>query len=146
MLISLAPPPLAPLHGVQELCMRDGVAGSGELCQRESIAGLGQGLDPISAVSTAVASVVGSAASFFNTKAQAKIAKKQIGLETQQLKAQKEEAARQFAMQQVEAIKGPIEAHIMDQKLALIAVGGVALLIAGVFLVSTVKLAKKEKK
>ena len=142
MLISLSPPPLAILDGFRgagELCQRESIAGTGELCQRAS---LGQ-LDPIS---TIVSSVVGSGASIFKTIQDSKLAKKQLSLEAQQIKEQKAEAAQQFALQQAQAITGPVESHIMDQKIALYAVGGVALLVAGLFLVSTVKLAKKETK
>ena len=160
MFISLAPPPLPILEGIRgagELCSRDGVA---ELCQRQglgchtillpmlftatgstgekhisSISGLGQ-IDPISAV---VSSVVGSGASIFKTIEDTKTAKNAISLETAQLKAANTEAARTFAMQQAEAAKAPAESKLLDQKLALIAIGSVALIVAGVFLISTVR-------
>ena len=42
-------------------------------------------------------------------------------------------------MQQAEAAKAPAESKLLDQKLALIAIGSVALIVAGVFLISTVR-------
>lgn len=122
MLISFAPPPLPHHIGLYE-----GVA---TLCPT------GLGFDPISLIG---GGILGPITSFLKTKSDEKIAKKQIQLQAAQLRAEKEQAAREYALTQAQSLAQPSADKRRDQIIALSAVGGAAVLISGLLIMAAAK-------
>jgi len=125
--VSVAPPPLPVLEGMHD---------AGELCQRGDVRGMGLGFDP----SILAAGIIAPIAGIFKAKEETKAAKATAKVEAQAVKAATQQAAREFAMEQAKAITEPLEAQRRDQMIGLIAIGAVALLISGTFLISTMRM------
>lgn len=119
MFISPAFPPL-PIDGIDEICRHDGM----------------YGIDPISSI---VGSVGGAAGSIVTALKKSEDEKRRVALEKAQLKSERERTAIEFAMTQAKTIQEPYAKHRRDQIIALVAVGVVASVVAGIFLYSTVK-------
>lgn len=124
MLISVAPPPLPPTIG-----QFDEVATLCTLCPSRGLSG-----DPFG-----ITDVLGLVSNYFQSKSQEKIAKKQISVEQQQLKEQKAEAARAFAQSQAQDLSQPATQTRQQQIIVLTAVGGAAVLIAGLLIFGAIK-------
>jgi hypothetical protein len=128
------PIPYPPL----ETAAMSGVCGTGDLCSRNNhFAGLG-GLAALSQLSP-FSAILGGAGSAITAIEQKKAADEQASLETQQLKLEKLQNAQNFAEAQAEAQAKPSEEKRMIQTVALFGVGGVALLVSGIFLISAMK-------
>ncbi len=118
MLISPMPPGLARFSDAGAFCPTgDGLSG-----------------DPFG-----ITDVVGIVSNFINARKQEKIQKQQIGVEQATLKQQKVVDAQNFAAQQAVILAAPSEHKRQDQMLALFAVGGAAVLVAGLFIYGAVK-------
>ena len=113
MLISTAIPPL-PMEGMN---------------------GLSQG-DPFSAL---FGGVLNAGASIFSTITQAGIAKKQQAIEKAALQEQKTVDWRNWALQQAAVLTQPSQTQHTEQVIALGAIGGVALIISAIFLISATR-------
>lgn len=111
---------------------------AGEICRPEGIDGL-DGLAQMDIASSVVAGVMAPVAAYLGVKAQTDVAKKQLSLEASALKAQKAEMARQAAQQQAEALIEPEVQARNQQIMAMVAIGGIALLLSGFFIISAVK-------
>lgn len=98
----------------------------------------GLGFDP----SMLFTSILGPIEDFWKTKEQSKIAKKQIQFQQQQLKAEKEFAARQSAVDTAESIANQSAQKRQEQSLALVGIVGAALIVSSLFIMGAVK-AKK---
>ncbi len=86
-----------------------------------------------------ITNAIGLVSNFFAEQKRAKIAEKQIAVEQQVLKQQKVVDAHNFAAQQAEALVSASNKKRQDQMLALMAVGGAAVLISGIFIFGAVK-------
>jgi hypothetical protein len=114
-----------------------GIADTAALCPTGcSMDGLG--FDP----SMLFTSILGPIEDFWKTKEQSKIAKKQIQFQQQQLKAEKEFAARQSAVDTAESIANQSAQKRQEQSLALVGIVGAALIVSSLFIMGAVK-AKK---
>jgi len=128
-LISAAFPPLPVPPGLS----------AGELCTREPIGRLGSmGLDP-TGIATAVTGGISAVGGIFQTLAAEKIAKKQAKVQEAQIKAEREQNARDFAIAQAQMLALPAEQSRLAQTYALWAVGGVAVFIGGIFLIAAIR-------
>ena len=136
-------PPLPFPSGFFQSGMED-VCGAGEICSRSDrqLEGLGENhglgfdLSPLSAV-------FGAGAGIFGAITQKHIADKQASLEAAALKAQKEQNAREFALAKVQIAQLPSQQKRTTTLIALYAIGGVAALISGIFLVAAIRGKKK---
>lgn len=126
MLISTwAPPPVDALLGV---------ADQGEICH-PNMQGLRQVTpDPFSAAVGGIPSIVGAVQSILGTSPAQRIAKEQQKLEAAQIKAEKQAAAQQFALDQLQADVSPSEQRRQSEIYALYAVGGIAAIITLTFI------------
>lgn len=129
MLINAAPPPLPGFSFV---------ADTAALCP-PGIAGMSG--DPFG-----ITDVIGAAVSFINAQGQQKIAKKQIAVQKDALTQQKLVDAENYALQQqgyaaqqAMTLAATSEKERSDQMLALMGVGGVAVVVAGLFIYGAVK-------
>lgn len=86
-----------------------------------------------------ITDVLGIVSNFITAKKQEKIQQKQIGVEQAQLKQQKVVDAQNFAAQQATTLAAPSEQKRQDQMIALIAIGGAAVLVAGLFIYGAVR-------
>ncbi len=86
-----------------------------------------------------ITDVLGIVSNFMAQKSQEKIAKKQIEVQQAQLKQVKVENAQSFAQQQASALVADSEKQRQDQVMALFAVGGAAVVVAGLFIYGAVK-------
>jgi uncharacterized membrane protein YuzA (DUF378 family) len=136
MVVPIPPLPFPPgfFQGLDDVC------GVGEICSRddyqlEGIAGMGQ-LGPISAIT---GGIVGGAASIFSTIEQKKESDEQAALEAQALKLQKQEDARNFALTQAQIAQQPAQEKQTTTMLALYAIGGIAAIVSGIFLVAAIR-------
>lgn len=96
----------------------------------------GLGFDPMSILG---GGILNAGASIFSTIEQGKIAKKQAELAAAALKEQKTVDARNWALQQVSLALQPSESRRQEQIIGLAAVGGVAVLLSAIFLISAAK-------
>lgn len=128
MLISPLYPPLAPL---------DGITGEPAMMPPPRL-----GLNGLSGDPFGITDVLGLVSSWMQTKSQEKIAKKQIGVEQQQLKEQRLEDARGFAQQQAATLAQPSETKRQDQMIGLVLVGGGALVLSAILIMGAVKARK----
>ncbi len=103
------------------------LAGTGELCQRADVRGMGEmGILPIDILSP----ITGIATALISSKSNEKIAKQQEKIAKLQIKGDREQAAREFAVLQAMKQVEPHEKARNSQLIALYAVGGVAALIS----------------
>ncbi len=103
------------------------LSGTGDLCQRADVRGMGEmGILPIDILSP----ITGIATAFISTKSNEKIAKQQEKIAKLQIKGEREQAAREFAILQAMKQAEPHEKARNSQMIALYAVGGVAALIS----------------
>jgi len=132
MLVSAPYPPLpigqSGLDHTGRLC---------ELCKQEPLGDLGFAFDP-----GMVTIPLGIGASIFQTMAAKDIAKKQAKLEAAALKAQRENNAREFAMAQAQMQALPAEQNRLMQTYALYAIGGVAVVVSGIFFIAAIRAGK----
>lgn len=92
-------------------------------------------LEPFSLIT----GILGPVSDFLKTKSQEKIAKKQLALQAAELKAEKEEAAREYALTQAQSFaQGSVDKR-RDQTIVLAAVGGAAVLISALLIVGAMK-------
>lgn len=119
MLINAAPPPLPGFVGFND---------TAALCPN------GLSGDPFG-----ITDVVGIVSNWLTAKKQQKIQEKQIGVEQAALKQQKVVDAENFSAQQAVALTAVSEKKRQDQMIALIAIGGAAVVIAGFLIYGAVK-------
>lgn len=106
-----------------------------ELCKQQPLGDLGFDIGWV----TSPLSLVGD---IFKTVAAKDIAKKQAKLETAALKAQRESNAREFALAQAQMQALPAEQNRLRQTYALYAIGGVAVVVSGIFLIAAIRAGK----
>ncbi len=121
MLINASPPPLPQMFGIGD---------TAALCPT----GGGLSGDPFG-----ITDVVGIVSNWINARKAEKIQQKQIGVEQAALKQQKVVDAENFAAQQAMALTQASEKKRQDQMIGLIAIGGAAVLVAGLFIYGAVK-------
>ncbi len=119
MLINAMPPPLpVGFNGTAALCpTRSGLMG-----------------DPFG-----ITDVLGIVSNWISARRQEKIQDKQIGIERAALKHQTAVDAGNFAAQQAAALVAPSTKQRQDQMIALIAIGGAAVIVAGLFIYGAVR-------
>lgn len=108
----------------------------GELCRDSRMTS--QGMGELGFVD-AIAGMVGSIGNYFAVKEQVKAVKKQVSLQAQALKAQKENDARTFALTQAQLQALPYEAQRNTQIYTLYAIGGAAAIVSGIFILAAVR-------
>ncbi len=86
-----------------------------------------------------ITDVLGIVSNFITARKQEKIQKQQIGVEQAQLKQVKLQNAQDYAQQQAVALTGESEKRRQEQVLALFAIGGAAVIVAGILIYGAVK-------
>ena len=109
------------------------VCGAGEICSRNG--GMGSLIDPLAPLTAAFSAAGG----IFGAITQKQIADKQNKLEMAMLKAQREQNARDFALAKAEIAKLPAEQKRTTTLIALYALGGVAVVVSGIFLIAAIR-------